>query len=61
MKQKALDAGSLRKGLATRMYRLRRMNKAAYEEALRVLPNELSADVRDHVETLVVLRNGGVV
>jgi len=56
MKQKVLDAIRLRKGLATRMFDLRRRNRKAYEEALRVLPQELSVDVRDHVETAVVLR-----
>jgi len=56
MKQKVLDANRLRKGLATRMFDLRRRNRTAYEEALRVLPKDLSADVRDHVETSVVLR-----
>jgi len=56
MKQKVLDAVRLRKGLATRMFDLRRRNRMAYEEALLVLPRELSVDVRDHVETSVVLR-----
>jgi len=56
MKQKVKDAVNLKKGLATRMFELRRRNEEAYEEALRVLPEGLSADVRDHVESAVVLR-----